>query len=423
MPDPAHSPTTEERSALRSLIFQDATALLSLLLIVIVLSGLTYLLFHSFQSHEHELAQRWRQRGEIALKNNDPQAAIEALHSALNYEPNRTTEVELAEALAKAGRIHQAVSYFKTLRESEPGSGIINLQLARLAARQNQTAQAIDYYQTALDGTWEGDGYDRRRNVRLELSGYLISVNQFSRARTQLLIASGNAPRLPAVQIKIAGMLEQCDSPADALQIYQTLSKEREPSWQALAGAGRTAYQLGRFMLALDYLNRALYARAFSTQPPTMQATIRNMQSTTEQILALYPATDLTLHERARRIQHDAAVARARFNSCLAPIVAAAAHPPAPAAPHAPSLLPPAIQPNPAQQAALTSAQSLTARWAKVPRHPSLFLLEENPQMEQTLMQLVYNTENDAASQCGPPQGDDALLYRIAQAPDAVEQR
>ena len=41
-------------------------------------------------------------------------------------------------------------------------------------------------------------------------------------------------------------------------------------------------------MLALQYLNRALYAQAFSKQPESEQAAIRGMQSTTAQILALY---------------------------------------------------------------------------------------------------------------------------------------
>ncbi len=419
-----HPLTTEERAALRRLIFQDAVALISLVLIVITISGLTYLLFHSFKDHELELAHRWRRRGEVALAKGDPNVAIDALRSALAYQPNRTTEIELAEALAKAGRIHEAVAYFNTLRDSEPGSGIINLQLARLAARQNQQALAIHYYQTALDGTWEGDGYDRRRDVRLELSQYLISRHDFGRARTQLLIAAGNAPNEPAVLLKIAGMLEQCESPADALQIYRTLAKQREPSWQALAGAGRTAYQLGQFMLALQYLDRALYARAFSTQPATEQTAIRAMQSTTAQILALYPSTDLTIRERARRILHNVAIARTRFNSCEAPIAAlATAAPTTPATPNSSPLLPPAIQANPLQQANQVSAKSLAARWAKVPKYPSLFRLEQNPQMEQTLMQLVYDTELDAATRCGPPQGNDALLYRIAQAPNAVEQR
>lgn len=420
MLESTHPLTTEERAALRRLIFQDAVALLSLVLIIVVLSGLTWLLFHSFKAHELDLAHRWKRRGEIALKKDEPMVAIDALRSSLAYQSDRSTEIALAEALAKAGRIHEAVAYFTTLRETEPGNGIINLQLARLAARQNLQAQAITYYQTAIDGTWEGDGYQRRRDVRLELAQYLISIHQFTRARTQLLIAAGNAPNQPAVLLKVAGMLEQCESEADALQIYRTLARQREPSWQALSGAGRTSYQLGQFQLALHYLDRALYARSFAQQPSTVQTTIRHMQSTASQILELYPSTDLTIYDRALRIQRNVAIARKRFNSCEAPVAAAAAAPPAQPAS---SPLPLVVQPNPLVQNAQASAKNLAARWAKVPKYLSLFRLEQNPQLEQTLMQLVYDTELDAQKQCGQPQGDDALLYTIAQAPNAVEQQ
>ena len=47
-----------------------------------------------------------------------------------------STEIKLAEALASAGRIQEATVYFNALLESQQGSGLINLQLARLAARQ-----------------------------------------------------------------------------------------------------------------------------------------------------------------------------------------------------------------------------------------------------------------------------------------------
>ncbi len=424
MPESTQPLSSAERNALRRLVFQDAIALLSLLLVIIVLSVLTYLLFHSFKSHEIDLAQRWKRRGEVALQKGNPNVAIDALRSALAYKSDRSTEIELAEALANAGKTHEAVAYFTTLREAEPGSGIINLQLARLAARQDEQAQAIHYYQTAIDGTWEGDGYQRRRDVRLELAQYLISIHQFTRARNQLLIAVGNAGNLPPILLKIAAMLEECQSQTDALQIYRTLSKQREPSWQALSGAGRTAYQLGEFNVALHYLDRALYARAFVSQPAAVQTTIRNMQSIAAQILAIYPSTDLSIRDRALRIQHNVTVARKRFNSCESPLAAAAlAAPKAPTATSSSSLLPPVIPANPLAQDAQASAKALAARWAKVPRYPTLFYLEQNPQAEQTLMQLVYDTEIDAAKQCGTPKGEDALLYRIAQDPNAVEQQ
>jgi len=430
--DPTHHLSPRVRAARRKLLFQDSVALLTLVLIVVVLSSLTYLLHRSFENHRQELGHRWRQRGEMELQKGQSQAAIEALRAALSYIPDRSTEIELAEALAQAGRTQEAVAYFNTLRDQEPGSGIVNLQLARLAVRQNQQAQAINYYQTALDGTWEGDGYERRRDVRLEMAKYLIQVHEFSHARTELLIAAGNAPDKPALKLEIAGLLEQCQSPADALDIYRSLSHRRNPPWAALAGAGRTAYELGEFALAHNYLDRATDAHAFRQQPQAEQTMIQQKLKTTEELLALYPADDLTIRERAARVLEDVRIARNRFENCQAPI---ALQPLASAPINTPQIASGSLPVNPLARAAAkakslltpsaaqTAAQALVARWAKVPQKLRLFDLEQNPEMEQMLMQLVYDTEKDAANRCGTPQGNDALLYTIAQAPYMVEQR
>jgi hypothetical protein len=48
--------------------------------------------------------------------------------------------------------------------------------------------------------------------------------------------------------------------------------------------------------------------------------------------------------------------------------------------------------------------------------------LEQQPDVEQRLVQLAYDTETATAAVCGPPSGDDATLLRIAQNPNAVEQ-
>jgi hypothetical protein len=48
--------------------------------------------------------------------------------------------------------------------------------------------------------------------------------------------------------------------------------------------------------------------------------------------------------------------------------------------------------------------------------------LEQKPDLEQSILQLVYDTETTTAQTCGARSGDDALLLRIAQNPAAVEQ-
>ena len=167
--------TASDRIERRRLIFADTLALVTLFAITALLAVMTNYLYQSYASHQVELANRWLERGEQAMRDGKPQAAIDALSSALAFAPSdRNTEIQLAEALASAGRIQEATVYFNALLESQQGSGLINLQLARLAARQDNVNQAIEDYQRAIYGNWEGDGYVRRRDVRFELINYLI---------------------------------------------------------------------------------------------------------------------------------------------------------------------------------------------------------------------------------------------------------
>src|ERR1700761_7210246 len=180
-----------ERAERRHLIISDTLSLATLFAITALLAILTNYLYQSYASHQVALADRWLQRGEQAMREDKPQAAIDALSSALAYAPgDRKTQINLAEALASAGRIQEATVYFNNLLESQQGNGLINLQLARLASRQGNETQAIDDYQRAIYGNWEGDGYVRRRDVRFELIEYLLQQKRIGQARNELLVAA-----------------------------------------------------------------------------------------------------------------------------------------------------------------------------------------------------------------------------------------
>jgi tetratricopeptide (TPR) repeat protein len=386
--------TPEERLQKQKLILRDSLALLSLFAIAIVLFFITYLLFHSFSVHRRQLAQRWLNRGEAALHSGQPQVAIDALRSALAYAPDdENLQIELAEALGAAGRMQEAVAYFNTLLETRPGDGLINLQLARLAARQGDEALAIQHYQAALDGTWQGDGYVRRRQVRLELSRYLIDRKRYNDARTQLLIAAGNAPDDPNIEVGVAGLLEQAHSPANALHFYKKALEHRPVQLTALLGASRAAYALGRYQEAKELLERTLNHPGFEKQPSDIQAQYRDMLSDADHILLLYPDSGLSFHVRAERILNARRIAQDRLAACLN-----------------------------TKTAVPQQLQTLDGQWKQLPAALHLLQLEQNPELEQTIMQLVYQTEQITSLQCGAPTGNDALLLKIAQAPEAVEQ-
>ncbi len=160
--------TASDRMERRRLILSDSLSLVTLFAITALLAVLTNYLYQSYASHQVELANRWLQRGDQAMREGKPQAAIDALSSALAYAPSeRGTANQLAEALASAGRFRKLRFTSTRSWKASRADGLINLQLARLAARQGNENQAIEDYQKAIYGSWEGDGYVRRRDGSL----------------------------------------------------------------------------------------------------------------------------------------------------------------------------------------------------------------------------------------------------------------
>jgi tetratricopeptide (TPR) repeat protein len=390
----AHPPlTVEERAEKRKLIVRDFVALFTLFVITVVIGVLTYFLFSSFSRHRDVLARRWRANGERLLSNGRPDQAIEALRSALQYAPGqRDIEVELAMALAADNRDLEATAYFNSLLETQPGNGLIHLQLARLAAKQGNAALAEEHYQRALDGTWGRDGYVERLSVRLELAGYLISRRDYARAQTELRTASDNALNMPDKQIVIAQLMEKAQDPADALEIYRTQMGHKDAPLAAFEGAGRTAYALGRIDVARQALEKAVSRPGFAKLSPVERKNIRQMLSDSQRILELFPDPDLSVRARAQRIAKDLTIARARLTNCFGSANASG------------------------------EMADLQRQWQQVPAKLSVRTLEQNPQMEQSTMSLVYETEEQTAQVCGAPTGDGALLLKMAQAPLAVQQ-
>ena len=242
----------------RRLILRDALSFFSLTVGTLVLLAVTLLLFRSFMSHRATLAQGWAQRGHAALLAHQPERAVGAYRAALSYAPGeRASEAMLAQALAEAGHTDEAYSYYMELWTTHPGDGATNLQLARLAARKREVQDAINFYRASLYGTWEGDGVERRLEVRLELARYLIAEHQPGAARAELLIAGGNAPDSPALDLTLARLLEQAAAPSDALAFYREALIGAPDDLVALRGAGRLSLAAGDYATASGLLRRA----------------------------------------------------------------------------------------------------------------------------------------------------------------------
>jgi tetratricopeptide (TPR) repeat protein len=397
--------TPAERLAKRHLVFKDTLALLSVFAVTCVLAVLTWLIFRSYSQHQSDAAARWKRRGEDALAQNNAKAAVYDLRTALGYgQDDPTTEVELAGALAQAGHLQEAAAYFNTLWEKEPGNGNLNLQLARLEARQGQTDLSLHHYHAAIYGVWEGDGSIRRRQVRLELVHYLIQEKRFSDARDELLIAAGNDNTTPGL-LEVAGLLAEAHAPSDALQIYREVAGRRPVVVQAWEGAGQIAFTLARYRTARSYLDRALNASSASRPLMDRALTEKNLRIANA-VMAIYPSQALPQRERLLRVVRAYDVARKRYMACANGTTGQDNTP----------------QNGSAQIKNGDNMAALSNRWQNARPRLTVAALVDSAPLEQATMQLVYDTEQVTEQVCGEPHGEDAALLRIAASPESVEQ-
>src|SRR5262249_24040923 len=132
----------------------------------------------------------------------------------------------------------------------------------------------------------------------------------------------------------------------------------------------------------------------FEKQPKEVQAQFRDMLSNADHTLLLYPESGLSVRARAERILGNKRIAQERLAACL----------------NSKPVAPPELQ-------------TLADQWQQLPATLRLPQLERDPELEERIMQLVYQTEKVTSQQCGAPVGNVALLLKIAQAPEAIEQR
>jgi hypothetical protein len=118
------------------------------------------------------------------------------------------------------------------------------------------------------------------------------------------------------------------------------------------------------------------------------------MLDSSTRILSIIPSYTLSPFRLAERALNSKKIAHARLTACTAAGIA------------------------------IPQADSeLIARWEQLPDRLTIPLLEQQPDVEENVIDLIYDTETVTAQSCGAPTGDDALLLLIARDPAAVEQR
>jgi tetratricopeptide (TPR) repeat protein len=316
--------TPVERNLRRKLMFQDTVALLTLTAISICIAVLTYFFFYSFREHRSVLEKRWFARGQQALAAGNPKFAVEDFRSALSLSAaNPTYELALAEALAAANRNEEAYAYFSSLHDAQPGDGFLNLQLARLAVKRNDPAQAIDFYRNALAGLWYGRGAAQRFQIRLEVAKYLISLGKYTEAQGDLLTAEGNSLDHPAELLEVADLLRDAGDPSDALTTYRRVEFHgaATPSQvlQSLQGEAEAAMSMGQYKRAAQALDR--YSAKLRQHPkastPEEKLDVQQQLVQLQHLMQLIPFYSLPPKQHAERVLLGANIAHKRYAGCV----------------------------------------------------------------------------------------------------------
>lgn len=227
-----------------------------MLAIFFAITGFTVQRYHASQQ---ALGGRWYQRGETALNANRPDEAAECFHTALVYSrDNDIYQMRLAEALVKANRLPEARVYLQSLLERQPGSGQVNLELARLSAKSHGITEALRYYHTAVFGAWIDDPGAHRLEVRVELCKFLLENKLTNQAEAEIIALQTELPADARLHVEVGGMFMQVGDYRRALEEYRRALRLNSRQPGAWAGAGEAAFHLADYALARHYLLRAV---------------------------------------------------------------------------------------------------------------------------------------------------------------------
>ena len=399
----ATSPNTAGEASPR--ILSRELVLLLCVLALVAMFALTALFSRLYHRKVHTLADAMFAQGEAdeqAAQQMDGQAraaqfklALTDYRNALAYNPsNPLFQFHLAKALSAAGRGEEARSYLLNLLSESPGSGEVNLELARVAARNNSMADAMRYYQGAIYGEWDADPIGMRWRVRRELCEFLLSRGAVKQAAPEVIALAQNTPADDPARLKIvAEMLLRTQQWNRALDAYHTLLAADPNDEDSRAGAGLAAFELGQYMTAMQDFDRL--PRERREQPD-----LANRFELTRQILAADPfLSGLSSEARAQRAANALALAQTRAETCARQTGQS-------------------LEQTPPQ----TDLQRLYQQSEETQKDWTLRYLQRFPDRLDAAMAYVFSVENAVAAACGEPQGDDRALWLLGRSRSVVNQ-
>jgi tetratricopeptide (TPR) repeat protein len=347
-----------------------------------LLFAVTVTLARTYHAREAALAGEWFRTGNSNFSAGKPAAAADDFRNALSYDPeNRQTQLRLAEALLNSGRLTEANAYFQNLWEANPGSGEVNLSLARISAQMGKTNDAVSHFREAIYGSWDAQPVRQRRSARLELCELLIHNGRLDEAREELAAVAADVPQGEGMLHEQIGQLfSQTGDAAKALQEFEAALQTNPQQSQWLEDAGQAAYDAGDYQKAERYLSKAV------RENPA--ARTRELLTTVREVLRSDPSLPgLSDEEQAHRSWNAFGQGLERLRSCVA--VSGA-------------------QSN-------SELDNLTKNAKELKERLNVRSLVAQPQLRNDTMRFVFRIENVTSHFCRIPPGLDQALLLIGK--------
>ena len=249
VPEPVH-PVTR-----RSGVF--SPRLIAATLGALLLAGaLTYY----SRSQRAALADQYFKAGNDMVLHDRNQEAVEQFRSALSVSPNnREYRLALGLTLVKTDHLEEASVYLEELLRQDPNNGRANLGMARIAAQQGRTADAVTYYHRAIYGSWPADQAANQVQARFELAGFLEKAGLRTQAAGELLALFDHAaPNDTATRKRIGRLLLDYGSPRESADVFRSLVSENDSDAEAYSGLGSAEFAQARYVEAREAFRTAL---------------------------------------------------------------------------------------------------------------------------------------------------------------------
>ena len=368
------------RFNLQPYLRREPVTLAVLTVLAIIAFGAVAGISRLFHQQQDALAVRWSTRGTKDLNARRYAAAVIDFRTALLYSrDNFSFQLSLAEALIGESRIDEAYAYLVSLWQRQPENGLVNLEMARIAAARGRQNDALRYYSNAIYAIWPNNPDQARLSTRLEFIHYLLSINNRAQADSELIAMAGNLGDDSKKHTMAGELFLKTQDDQRALEQFRlALSRDRH-NVRAMAGAGQAAFNLQQYRLAERYLREAVDAGD--------KASLRKLRIS-ELILETDPFRPQVTVANRDRIVLDAFVAAGnRLKAC-------------------------GTQGSTALPAATLS--TLTQNWAKLKPKITLYQLRRNPDLVSTAMSVVFSIERQTNGLCGGTTDTDTALLLIA---------